>query len=336
MRMPEFWSIGQARLWPRLLAPLGALYGAITIARLKKPGWSAPIPVLCVGNFVLGGAGKTPTALALALNLSALGESPFILTRGYGGRLKGPLKVDPQIHCARDVGDEPLLLALSAPVIVAKNRVLGAQHAIDLGASVLILDDGMQSPALQKDFTLAVMDAGFGLGNGQVFPAGPLRAPMAALEGRFDSLLLIGACNPDLPKTKAPLYRATLEIDETIKSQLRGATLTAFAGIGRPEKFAQSLKEAGAKVESLMSFPDHHAFSEADAKRLLALVGAGKTLVTTQKDAMRLSGSPALDRLNESVTVVPVFLPLPTPLIQQVQDVLATFRSRSSTASGPA
>ena len=179
MREPAFWH--RPPSWTsRLLMPLGALYGAVAGRRMQRPGFDAGIPVLCVGNYHTGGAGKTPTVLALTQLLRDLGETPVVLSRGYGGRLRGPVTVDAVRHAAADVGDEPLMLARTVAVVVARDRVDGVALARSQGASVILMDDGFQNPAIAKDASLIVIDADRGLGNACVFPAGPLRAPLDA------------------------------------------------------------------------------------------------------------------------------------------------------------
>src|ERR1700709_765665 len=177
MREPGFWH-GPSSWKSHLLRPLGTLYGAIAANRLKRRGLDAGIPVLCVGNYHVGGAGKTPTVLALAKLLRELGETPVVLSRGYGGKLRGPVRVDPLRHAASDVGDEPLMMASTLPVVVARKRADGVPLARSQGATVILMDDGFQNPAVAKDASLIVIDGNRGLGNGQVFPAGPLRAPL--------------------------------------------------------------------------------------------------------------------------------------------------------------
>src|SRR6201999_444190 len=171
---------------------LGALYGAIAAQRLRRKGFDAGIPVLCVGNYHVGGAGKTPTVLALAKILRELDETPVVLSRGYGGRLQGPVMVDPARHSAADVGDEPLMLAAHLPVAVSRERVNGVALARSQRASVLLMDDGFQNPSIAKDASLIVIDSDRGLGNGLVFPAGPLRAPLKPQLARTDALVVIG------------------------------------------------------------------------------------------------------------------------------------------------
>ncbi|HWL04116.1 MAG TPA: tetraacyldisaccharide 4'-kinase, partial [Xanthobacteraceae bacterium] len=189
MRPPAFWT-RRPGLAAGLLSPIAALYDRIATRRMTRAGAALSVPVICIGNPTLGGAGKTPTAIAVAQLLTAAGERPVLLSRGYGGRLAGPVRVDPARHLAADVGDEPLLLARAAPVVVARDRVAGAHLALSAGASVMVMDDGFQNPSLHKDFSILVVDGGSGIGNGRVFPAGPLRASLDAQLARAQALLV--------------------------------------------------------------------------------------------------------------------------------------------------
>src|ERR1700739_2620914 len=191
MHEPAFWY-RPASWMSRFLMPLGAIYGAIASHRLQRAGLDAGIPVLCVGNYHGGGAGKTPTVLALAKLLRELGETPVVLSRGYGGQLRGPILVDLARHAAADVGDEPLMMAATVPVVVARDRINGVALARSQRASIVLMDDGFQNPAIAKDASLIVIDGGRGLGNACVFPAGPLRAPLAPQLARTDALIVIG------------------------------------------------------------------------------------------------------------------------------------------------
>ncbi len=278
----------------RLLAPIGAVNGALAARRMARAGATAPCPVVCIGNFTLGGAGKTPTALAVASCLRDLGRQPAFLSRGYGGRLAGPVRVDPAKHGAAEVGDEPLLLARAAPAIVARDRVAGAQACIAAGADVVVMDDGLQNPSLAKTLAIAVFDGAVGSGNGRVFPAGPLRAPAVMQWSLVQAALVIGDGAPGarvLAAAKArglPGLRGRLVPDPEAAAALRGRPVLAFAGIGRPEKFFASLREIGADLRATRSFPDHHAFTAAEAGALAAEAEAQNlVLVTTEKDRMR-------------------------------------------------
>ncbi len=282
MRAPEFWRHDG---WlPRLLAPFGAVHAAATARRLTRPGWRAPVPVLCVGNPGAGGSGKTTVALDLGARLIARGRKPAFLTRGYGGRLLGPLRVDPAVHDAASVGDEALLLAALAPTWLGADRAATARLAVAEGAQVLVLDDGLQNPSLAKDFSLLVIDGAAGFGNGRVIPAGPLREPVVAAAARCHAALLIG---DDVTGAVArlppglPVLRARL-----VAEPPPPGPLVAFAGIGRPEKFRETLQAAGAELRGLHGFPDHHPYTEAELRPILAEPGV--TFVTTPKDAVRL------------------------------------------------
>src|SRR5882757_8080196 len=192
MREPGFWH--RPSSWTSLLLrPLAALYGAVAAGRMQRPGVDAGVPVLCVGNYHVGGAGKTPTVLALAKLLRELGERPVVLSRGYGGKLRGPIKVEGERHVAADVGDEPLMLAQALSVVIARDRAEGVALAKSQGASVILMDDGFQNPAIVKDASLIVIDGDRGLGNGLVIPAGPLRAPLPPQLARTDALVIVGS-----------------------------------------------------------------------------------------------------------------------------------------------
>ena len=196
MRAPAFWWRPRAGPWALLLAPLGAVYGGVTAWRMGRRGGKAGVPIVCIGNFVVGGAGKTPTAIAIARLLIAGGETPVFLSRGYGGSLSSssrPVRVDPARHTVSHVGDEPLLLARIAPTIVAARREWGARAAREAGASVVVMDDGLQNAALCKDLAIAVVDGASGIGNGLAIPAGPLRAPLGAQMRHIDALVVIGS-----------------------------------------------------------------------------------------------------------------------------------------------
>jgi tetraacyldisaccharide 4'-kinase len=311
---PSFWwqESGTAAA---LLAPVAGLYGAVAAARLRQTGERAGVPVVCVGNPTVGGSGKTPTALALARLLIDAGERPFLLSRGYGGRLAGPVRVDPQHHRADDVGDEPLLLARSAPTVIAHDRAAGARVARTAGASVIVLDDGFQNPSLVKDVSILVVDARRGIGNGQVFPAGPLRAPLAAQLDRAQALLIVGegsagaAAAHDGQARGLTVFRGRLVPDAASIAALKGSRVLAFAGIGDPEKFFATLRDAGVDVAITRGFPDHHRFTPEETTALVAEAErAGLATVTTEKDFVRLAHKRALAALTARTCVLPVAL----------------------------
>ena len=281
MREPGFWW-RDAGVAARLLAPAAAAYGFVAARRMAQPGWRAGVPVLCIGNFTVGGSGKTPTAIAVARFLAKAGRRPFFLSRGYGGTLAGPVRVDAQSAAA--VGDEPLLLARVAPTIVARDRPAGARAAIAAGADLIVMDDGWQNPSLAKDLAIAVLDGRRGIGNGCVFPAGPLRAPLASQLDHADALLVIGPPGPAaMPaiaaaeRRRLPRFAGALVPDPAILDRLAGARVLAFAGIADPDKFFATLEANGIAVAARRGFPDHHRFAPEEIARLLAEADAAAT-----------------------------------------------------------
>jgi tetraacyldisaccharide 4'-kinase len=294
MREPGFWH-GPSSWKSHLLRPLGAIYGVVASKRLQREGLEAGIPVLCVGNYHVGGAGKTPTVLALAKLLRDLGETPVVLSRGYGGKLHGPVRVDPARHAASDVGDEPLMMAGSLPVVVSRERADGVPLARSLSASVILMDDGFQNPSVAKDVSLIVIDSGRGLGNGRVIPAGPLRAPLRPQLARTDALVVVGsgaaagAVAADLAARGKPVLRARLKPDEASVASLGGKRVLAFAGIGDPARFFGTLRGSGIEIVREQAFADHHPFSQNEIETLIAEAKRDAlTLVTTEKDFARL------------------------------------------------
>jgi tetraacyldisaccharide 4'-kinase len=283
MRAPDFWRA--PRLLARLLAPLGALYGASIAfkARYARP-FDPGIPVVCVGNLTAGGSGKTPVAIAIAEMLRAKGHRPYFLTRGYGGSERGPALAT-RGHSATVMGDEAVLLARTAPTIVARDRAAGARLARDKGATVIVMDDGHQNFSLRKNLSLAVVDAETGFGNGYQIPAGPLREPVGQGLSRADAVILVGDGAPDLKGFRGPVLRAHLKPDG---AAFADKTVFAFAGIGRPEKFVASLEASGAAITGSCFFDDHHPYDEDELLQLRAVAGDA-TLVTTEKDFVRLT-----------------------------------------------
>ncbi len=315
MRAPGFWESRKPTALARLLQPAGALYGSIAARRMLKPGARAGVPVICVGNFVVGGAGKTPTALALARMLIADGRHVAFLSRGYGGaRRAEPVQVDPARHDAAAVGDEPLLLARVAPCWVGADRVASAGRAIDAGAEVLLLDDGLQNPALVKDLAFAVVDGQTGFGNGLCLPAGPLRAPLALQAPLVGALVMVGGDEAAQRTISAavpgrPVFAASLEPDALAAASLIGREVVAFAGIARPEKFYATLRRVGAQVVMTRDFPDHHAFTPREIAALMEEAARRRAiLATTEKDAARLGAKAA-----RAVAALPVTLRFEEP-----------------------
>jgi tetraacyldisaccharide 4'-kinase len=308
MRAPAFWW-GKPGAASALLSPLATIYGAVAARRLAQPGTRAAVPVICVGNPTVGGAGKTPAAIAIARLLIAAGETPMFLTRGYGGRLAGPVMVDPA-HTAMQVGDEALLLARVAPTVVAEERVAGARLAADRGASVIVMDDGFQNPSLIKDLSVLVVDAR-GIGNGRVIPAGPLRAPLEPQLDRASALLIAGETDSAIEAAARarglPVFHGKLEPEPDAVAALRARKVLAFAGIGDPEKFFATLAAAGIDAAVRRSFPDHHRYSMKEARALLREADQGSLeLLTTEKDAARLKGDASVTMLSARARVLPV------------------------------
>jgi tetraacyldisaccharide 4'-kinase len=314
MREPAFWHRPSSFI-SRLLTPLGAFYGLIAGYRLQREGFDAGIPVLCVGNYHVGGAGKTPTVLALTSVLRDLGETPVVLSRGYGGRLRGPVSVDPERHVAEDVGDEPLMLAQTVPVVVARDRIGGIALARSRRATVILMDDGFQNPAIAKDASLIVIDSVRGLGNGRVIPAGPLRAPLAPQLERTDALIVIGEGGAAATVAAAiaargkPVLSAHLKPDEASLAALAGKRVLAFAGIGDPARFFRTLRSSGVEVAVERTFPDHHPYSKTEIETLLAEAKfVALPLVTTEKDLARLRSAGGLPSWAKEIVPLKVTL----------------------------
>jgi tetraacyldisaccharide 4'-kinase len=313
MRAPRFWWEKPGAM-AALLSLFGSIYGAIAARRLEQSGTRAGIPVICVGNPTVGGAGKTPTAMVIARLLIDAGELPYFLARGYGGRLAGPVIVE-AAHTAVQVGDEPLLLARVAPTVVAANRAAGAELARQKGASVIVMDDGFQNPSLAKDLSILVIDGARGIGNGRVLPAGPLRAPLAPQLDRADALLIVGDVTGAAPLAaaartrKLPLFHGKLEPDRAALDALAGSKVLAFAGIGDPEKFFATIAAAGIDAPVRRAFPDHHRYSAKEARALIEKAKRRKlSLLMTEKDAARIRGDAALAELAERAYSLPVSL----------------------------
>ena len=315
-RNPPSWWYNKNISPPALLSPISYLYGKIVCYRWEKTkSYKSQIPVICIGNFTVGGAGKTPTSLYICNLLIELGERPVFLSRGYGGTEKGPRIVSFDFDHSGHVGDEPLLLAKSAPTVICANRAKGAefieQHD-ELDPSVIIMDDGFQNPGLHKDLNIVVIDAMSGIGNGRVFPSGPLRAPLDFQKTKADILLTIGKSSlPRIETPEALNISATIEPVSEQQDWLKDPII-AYTGIARPEKFYKTLQELGANIKQTFSYPDHHQFSEKEVKMLLNKSKSHSyKLVTTEKDFVRLRNSEEnYKELRASSNVVKVDLSL--------------------------
>jgi tetraacyldisaccharide 4'-kinase len=334
VRAPEFWypaeEGGALPAAARLLLPFAYLYDRIArLSAARGTPHRAAIPVICVGNLTAGGTGKTPVALAIAAALAARGQKPVFLTRGYGGLEKGPLLVDPARHSAGDVGDEPLLLARAGKTIVARDRAEGAKAALREGASAIIMDDGFQNPQLAKDLSLIVIDSEIGFGNGRVIPAGPLREPVAQGLARAQAVVLLGPGVPPaaLAGFPRPVLRARFAPDAEAAQKLRGRTVLAFAGIGRPAKFFDSLTALGATLMGAEAFADHHPFSNVELEALKARAGSAP-LVTTEKDYLRLRPDQ-----RAGVTTLPVRVVFEEPAA--LEALLSGISARAKEAQDP-
>ncbi|TDL78217.1 tetraacyldisaccharide 4'-kinase [Palleronia sediminis] len=317
MKPPAFWSRPpEAPGWQaRALAPLAALYRRQTARRVAAAGATVGRPVICVGNINAGGTGKTPTVVAVLDRLQRLGIAAHVVSRGYGGRAVGVVRVDPARHAAADVGDEPLMLAAFAPVWVGRDRAAAARAAVDAGAGAIVLDDGFQSPALRRDLSIVVVDAHVGFGNGRVIPAGPLREPVAAGLARADLLLSIGPSEAQERFTRDwPIASAITRLRGALEPLQTGMTwgglrVLAFAGIGRPEKAFDTMRGLGMDVVRTVALADHQPLTTALMMRLeREAMQAGAQLVTTEKDAVRLPAS-----FRHKVLFVPVRLQIDDP-----------------------
>lgn len=335
MQAPAFWRKSKWHPLALALAPLGWLYATATARRIASGARERlGVPVICVGNINVGGTGKTPTVIALAGLLQEAGLAPHIVSRGYGGSVEGPQRVDEQAHKATEVGDEPLLMAAFAPTWVSKNRATGAKAAIADGAGVILLDDGFQNPALYHDVSIIVVDAAVGFGNGRVVPAGPLREPVAAGLARGNMIVSIGDESAQAAlRARWPELAGLEQINATLTPlqmgmDWHGARVLAFAGIGRPEKFFQSLEGEGADIVAHHSFADHAPYTPAILHRLAKEAAQkGAQLVTTEKDVARL---PAAYRAQ--VLAFPVRLRFSN--VNALESVLATAGVPFPDASG--
>lgn len=289
MRAPNFWTRkdGSARLVGSLLAPLGWAYGAsVAYKAARAHPYRANALVICVGNLSVGGTGKTPLAIIIARRLQHDGYRVVFLSRGYGGKQRGPLLVESKTMTAAQVGDEPLLLARHGAVIVAHDRRAGAMLAEKMKFDAIVMDDGHQNFTLNKDLSLVVIDGEQGFGNGRLVPAGPLRESLAQGLGRADVAVVVGGSVPDLGGFRGPILQSTLVAD---CEAWRGKRVVAFAGIGRPQKFFATARACGVELAACIAFPDHHPYTTAELSSLARNARErDAVLLTTEKDYVRL------------------------------------------------
>jgi len=295
MRAPDFWDRKTSGILPTILRPLGCLVASIGSMRRKAVApWRAPVPVICIGNLVAGGAGKTPVAIDIVQRLTASGANAHVLSRGYGGSELGPVRVDGEKHTSAQIGDEALLLAQVAPTWVAKDRRQGVEAAVESGAQIIVMDDGFQNPNVEKDLSLVVVDGSYGFGNARVMPAGPLRETVPDGLTRADAVVLLGADEADvwgrvqrLGFKDLAVLRAKLAPIGAVED-LKGQEIYAFAGIGRPEKFFKTLEDIGCKLVGCRSFDDHHPYTNAEILSILSKA-MDVPVFTTAKDHIRLN-----------------------------------------------
>lgn len=337
---PFWWSEPDWRAWA--LYPLSWLYGSVARSRMDRaPRVPVNVPVICVGNFTVGGAGKTPTALALADAALAVGRKPGFLSRGYRGSLRATTVVDPTRHNARDVGDEPMLLAAKAPTVVSPDRLQGARQLVAEGADLIIMDDGFQSASIRFDYALLVVDADRGIGNGHVIPGGPMRAPMLDQMRHATALLVIGegaaadAVIRSAGRAAKPIFKGRFGVPGS--DRFRDRQVLAFAAIGNPDKFFESLQATGARIVERRSFGDHHVFTDDEIAELMDLAQKQDLeIVTTSKDMVRLVGGHGKAQdLARTASVLEVELRLEQNdlLKRMIGQAVAGFKKRELAAS---
>lgn len=286
MKTPKYWQSNS--FISKLLAPFGLIYGGLTCLRqkLKKP-CKISVPVICIGNITAGGTGKTPVSISVAKMLETEMFHPFFVTRGYGGKLQDVI-VNNKKHTARDVGDEPLLLSKQAPVVVNADRAKAAQKALEQGADVIVMDDGFQNPSLYKDLSFLVFDGHYGIGNGKIIPAGPLRESLKSGIKRADAVIILGKDKHNLAqKCGLPVFFGHTE---SIQANLdSNQNVLAFAGIGHPQKFYHTLKQQGFNLVKTIDFPDHHFYTRTELDSIVAQAKElNAQIYTTGKDSVKI------------------------------------------------
>ncbi|MBR1600900.1 MAG: tetraacyldisaccharide 4'-kinase [Alphaproteobacteria bacterium] len=285
MKTPKYWQSNS--LTSKFLSPFGAIYGFATQLRLRlKSPRKVSIPVICIGNITAGGTGKTPVSLSIAKLLTNEMYHPFFVSRGYGGKLQNVI-VNSKKHTAKDVGDEPLLLSKQAPVVVNANRYEAAQKAVEQGADVIIMDDGFQNPSLYKDLSFMVFDGNYGIGNGKIIPAGPLRETLENGRKRADAVIILGKDKHELAKRcDLPMFSGHTE---AIQTTINNQDVIAFAGIGHPQKFYHTLKQQGFNVVKTIDFPDHHFYTRDELENIInEAEQLNAQIYTTSKDFVKI------------------------------------------------
>jgi len=285
MKTPKYWQSNS--IISKLLEPIGLIYGGLTAMRLKfKKSRKTEVPVICIGNITAGGTGKTPVSVSIAKMLATEMFHPFFVTRGYGGKLQDII-VNNKKHTATDVGDEPLLLSKQAPVVVNANRYLAAKKAVEQGADVIIMDDGFQNPGLYKDISFLVFDGHYGIGNGKIIPAGPLRETLEDGTKRADAVIILGKDKHNLAqRCGLPVFFGHTEASQ---ANLDNQDVLAFAGIGHPQKFYHTLKQQGFNVVKTIDFPDHHFYTREELDAIIEQAKQLKAQIyTTSKDFVKI------------------------------------------------
>ncbi len=328
-KAPKWWD-QQHHPVSYLLGPFGLIYGlAVKLRFALTKSYRSTLPVICIGNFTVGGGGKTPLAVELADLLSAVGHKPVVLTRGYGGQKKGPHLVDLSRDSAIEVGDEPLILAQHAPVVVCADRAKGARFIEQMDADVILMDDGFQNPGLHKDLSLIVLDAGSGIGNGRIFPAGPLRAGLDFQLEKTGVLAIVDK-GTDLIKIEQAFGGEVFHLEiEPLHDEawLAKTRVCVVSGIARPGKFYASLENLGAVIAQKHEFPDHHMFGQKDAQAILkAAARDGLPIVMTQKDWVRLPKTDERGHLRKAARVLQVRMKIDEPqkLVSRLQKTISS------------
>lgn len=317
---PWWWQNPGWQSWA--LAPLAALWGRAAAARMDaEPSHAVPVPVICIGNFVAGGAGKTPTVEFMARYLADQRLKPGILSRGHGGAITNATVVNPNHHNAHDVGDEALLHAAHTPTVVSVDRPRGADLLLEQGCNIILMDDGFQNPSLRKDYNLVVIDSKRGLGNGFAIPAGPLRVPLKRQLLHADAVLIIGDDEAgykivrSVARAGKPVFHASVKAINP--AAVSGKQLFAFAGIADPTKFFDTLGSLNCEVRDRQSFGDHHYYTDEECAELIQRAKDQKLeLVTTTKDHIRLTGmGAAQNKLAKAAIPLPIALVAEDPAV---------------------